>query len=77
MTDNFPELNNLYILKNPKPTTKLKYFRSIFFLLWIYTFVYLEATHNVQNPDSTFYSFKFVKLFHPIDSAFTFLKEYN
>lgn len=52
MTDNFPELNNLYILKNPKPTTKLKYFSRVFFLLWIYTFVYLEAAHNVQNPDS-------------------------
>lgn len=56
------------------PTAKPKYFNSVFFLLWIYTFVYLEVTRNVQNPDSTFYSFQFVKLLLPSSLWFHFSK---
>jgi len=38
----------------------MKDFNNVFSLLWIYTFIYLEIAHHVENPDSTFYSFIFV-----------------
>lgn len=34
---------------------KMKDFNYVFFLLWIYTFVYLEVGHHGKNPNTTFY----------------------
>lgn len=52
----------------------MKDLNNVFFLLGIYTFMYLEIAHHVKNPDSTFYSFIFVHLLCPLGSGFTFLK---